>query len=81
MRRRHPDVNDDGVGTGQTDVPQEPIRVLGLGDHVDSGCLEQVENALAGEHVVVGDDYAHGISASRVVGQHIDNAARARPGR
>src|SRR5207247_782837 len=67
VRRGHADVDDDGVGMGQSDVAQERICVLGLGDDVDAGLLEQVNDALAREQVVVGDDYAHGMPARSVV--------------
>ena len=47
----------------------------GLGDDVDAGVLEQAHDPLAGEHDVVGDDYAHGISARRVLSPTLERAA------
>ena len=55
------------VGPLEPDLAEQALGVLGLGNHVDSGVLEQAHDPLAGEHDVVGDDYSHGISARRVV--------------
>ena len=67
VRGRHADVDDRRVGSGEPDVSEQLVGVLRLGDDVDSGVLEQTDDPLAREHHVVGDDYAHGISARRVV--------------
>ena len=63
VRRRHPDVDDGGVGRGAPHLSQQLVGVAGLAGDVDPGVLEQADDALAGEHRVVGDDYAHGITA------------------
>ena len=44
-------------------------------DDVDAGVLEQAHDPLAGQHRVLGDDYAHGISARSVPSSIADSAA------
>src|SRR5215469_15899474 len=63
MCGRHPDVDDGGVGLGCADRSQQRIGVADLADHVDASVAEQPGDALTGEHHVLSDDYAHGISA------------------
>src|SRR5439155_1052971 len=48
-------------------VMQQGLGILRLGDHIDAGVPEQPDDPLAREHDVVGDDYAHGITARRMV--------------
>src|SRR5205814_7894744 len=43
------------------------VRVAREPHDIESGLLEQTRQALAQDHHVVGDDYAHGISARMVV--------------
>jgi hypothetical protein len=50
------------------DLVQQLVGRLGLGDHLDPGLLQQPDKSLAGDHRVLGDDYAHRISARRFVG-------------
>ena len=50
-------------GFGDRHLPQQRLAVPDLGHDVDSRVAEQAHDALAGEHRVLGDDYAHGISA------------------
>jgi hypothetical protein len=47
------------------DLSEEPVRVVRLADDVNSGVGQQVHDPLTGQHGVLGDDYAHGISARR----------------
>src|SRR5437763_5992569 len=68
VRRRHSDVDDRRVRPFYTDVPQKPRGVLRLADDLDAGVGQQADDALARQHQVVGDDYAHGINARRPVG-------------
>ena len=55
-------------GPCEPHVAEEPLGVLRLGDDVDARLPEQADDPLPGEHDVVRDDYAHGISARSVVG-------------
>jgi len=50
------------------DDPQQPRRVLGLGDDVDRALAQQRDDALAQQRVVLDDHDAHGSSARIVVG-------------
>src|SRR5919197_1050043 len=68
VRRRHADVDDRSVRSGKPNVPEEPIRVLRLRDHLDTRVVEQPDDPFAGEHHVVRDDYSHGIFARRLCG-------------
>src|SRR5204862_565851 len=49
------------------DERAELVGVAGEPDDVESRFLEQPRQPLAQDHGVVGDDYAHGISARNVV--------------
>ncbi len=55
------------------DLAQQILGVAGLADDLHPGVLEQPHDALAQQDRVVGDDYAHGITARTVV----PSAARA----
>src|SRR5437762_2784133 len=66
VRRRHADVDDRDVWSFEPDLPQQGRGILGLGDHVNVRAFEQSYDPLPSQHRVLGDDYAHGISA-RVV--------------
>src|SRR5947208_2419803 len=65
--RRHADVDDRRVGSGKPDVAEQTARVLRLTDHVHTGLTEKADDALAREHGIVCDDYAHGISTRRLI--------------
>ena len=82
MGWRHAEVDQRHVRAGQADLPQQGFGVLGLGDHLDACVAQQVDDPLAGEHDVVGDDYAHGSSARSRVGKarHDRHEASPRPG-
>src|SRR5205085_10352295 len=67
VRRRHADVDDRHVGLGPLDERAQLLGVGGQPDDVETALLEQAREALAQDDGVVGDDYAHGISARRVV--------------
>ena len=54
-------------------------RVARLADHLDVGLLEQAHDALAGEHLVVGDHYAHGSSHAQRPGAGVGAADRTDP--
>ena len=45
------------------DLQQQLVGVVALRDHVEAGVVEQPGEALAQQHAVLGDRYAHGISA------------------
>src|SRR5262249_22856297 len=68
MRGWHSNVDNCCVGACKADVVEQLFSVLGLGGDVDLGGSQKAHNALAGEHDVVGNDYAHGISARSRVG-------------
>src|SRR5439155_16078520 len=63
--RRHADVDDRSVRSLCPNLPHEGGSVFGLSDDVDACLLEEAHDPLTGEHRVLGDDYAHGISARR----------------
>jgi hypothetical protein len=44
------------------DLSQESVGVVGLGHDVHPGLVQEVHDALPGEHGVVGHDYPHGIT-------------------
>ena len=66
-RRRHPDVDDGGVRRGAGDQLQQPVGVAGLPDDLDAGRRERAGERLPEQDRVVGEDYAHGISARMTV--------------
>jgi hypothetical protein len=74
---RHPDVDQRRVGAGQAHVVEQALGVFGLGDHVDARVAQEADDALPGEHDVVGDDYAHGSSARSRVGSTTSVPSRA----
>ena len=49
------------------DLAHQLLRVAGLPDDLHPGLLEQPHDPLAQQHRVLGDDYAHGITARTVV--------------
>ena len=67
VRGRHPNVDDCRVGPREAHVTEQPVGVLRLGNDVDARVPEKADDPLPGEHDVVRDDYAHGISARNVV--------------
>ena len=67
VRRRHLDVDDHRIRLRDCDLAYEPPRILGLADDLDPGLVEQTGDAFAGEHRVVRDHDAHGITALIVV--------------
>ena len=60
---RQPDVDDRDVQLMAVDLAQQLVGVLALGDHVEAGVAQQAGEPLAQQHAVLGDGYAHGISA------------------
>ena len=62
VRRRHADVDDRNVRPFEADLPQQRRCVFDLSDYVDVCSFEKPHDPLAGEHRVLGDDYAHGSS-------------------
>ena len=72
---RHADVDDRGVGTCRADLAHELVGVLGLGYHLDARVLQEPHEALARDHRVLGDDYAHGISAAQGGRRELEPAA------
>ena len=67
VRRRHADVDDRDVGLVGAHLAQQLVGVAGLADDVEARVLEQARDARAQQHRVLGEDYAHGISALTVV--------------
>src|SRR5215218_7225986 len=67
VRRRHADVDDCGVRLMHPNLAQELRSVLRLADDLEPCLAEEPDDALACQHHVVGDDYAQGISARRVL--------------
>jgi hypothetical protein len=65
--RRHADVDHRDVGLVGVDLAQQVLGVAGLADDLEAPLLEQPHHALAQQHRIVGDDYAHGILAVIVV--------------
>ena len=64
---RHPQVDDRDLGSVLGDGRDQLLGVAGLPDDVEAGLAEQQRDPFAQQHRVVGDHYAHGISAlSRV---------------
>ena len=63
VRRRQADVDDRDVRREAADLPQQLVGVVALGDHVEAGVAEQPRETLAQQDAVLGDRYAHGISA------------------
>src|SRR5262245_47160581 len=59
----HADVGDRHVGPAQGHLSEQAVGIAGLAHHLDGGVPQQADDPLAGEHRVVGDDYAHGIRA------------------
>ena len=48
-------------------MAEQAFGILRLGDHVDARVSEKADDSLPGEHDVVRDDYAHGISARTAI--------------
>src|SRR5262249_15822502 len=78
--RRHADVDDRGVGPGEADGAQQPGGVADLADDLDARVGQHPGDALARDHHVLGDDYAHGISSRYAVGG-VDSVPRSGPTR
>ena len=49
-------VDDHGIRPVQPGLAQQPVGILGLGDHVVTGVREQTDDPLSGEHRVIGHD-------------------------
>src|SRR5262245_59754740 len=77
--RRHADVDDRDVRPPRRHLAQQLRRVAGLADDLDAGVGEQACEARPHEHHVVGDHYAHGISAWIRVPPPAGLAIRKRP--
>jgi hypothetical protein len=58
MRGRHPDVDEDQVGTLLTDEALELVSVASLSDNFPIGAGADTGDSLAQEGIVVGDDQA-----------------------
>src|SRR5918996_3044640 len=67
MRRRHPNVHDRDVRPSPTNAPQHSLGIFRLTHDVDASVLEQSDYPLSGKQDVICDDYAHGISARRII--------------
>ena len=63
MGGRHLDVDDRDVGAGELDPTQQLLSGLGLPDDREPSVGEKARQPLPHDHRVIGDDYAHGISA------------------
>src|SRR5436190_20876826 len=63
MRRGQADVDDRDVGGVAAHLEQEIVGVRGLPDDVETGFTEEPGETLAQKDAVLGDRYAHGISA------------------
>ena len=64
----HPDVDDRNVRAGSLDELEQLLGVPGEPDDVESCLLQQPGKALAQDHRIIGERYAHGIrrSATRI---------------
>ena len=67
VRRRHPDVDDRDVRLDALDQLEQSLGVGGEPDDFKAGFVEQSGETFAQDHRVVGQRYAHGISARSVV--------------
>ena len=67
VRRWHPDVDDRDVRAGALDQLEQAVAVGGEPDDFEAGFFEQPGEAFAQDDRVVGQRYAHGISARSVV--------------
>src|SRR4029450_8066733 len=79
VRRRQPEVDDDGSQRIAPDFEQKVVRVSALGDDVDPCLAEEPGEALAKKDAVLCDRYAHGISALTRVPPPIGVQIRRRP--
>ena len=68
VRRRHPDVHHRHVRSVQPDEAEQSGGVLRLTEDLDAGFLKQADDALPREEHVIGNHYAHGISARLTFG-------------
>ena len=66
MRRRHADVEDDGVRIQVGDETRESASVLYLGHDLHPGLLEDVNDTLARDEHILGHDHAHGSSRASI---------------
>src|SRR6185437_11600413 len=67
-RRGHPDVDHAHVGPCLGHRAQERLGVAGGGHHLVAGLFQEQRQALAEQDRVLGDRYAHGITAEMIVG-------------
>jgi len=56
MTGRHPDVDDGEIRALRPDEGDEALRVPGLAGDVESGPFQQSRDALAQQHVVIGQN-------------------------
>ena len=66
-RRRHPHVDDRHVRLGRGQHGEQPVDVTGLADDVEICRGQRRGQGLAQQDRIVGEDYAHGMSARIVV--------------
>src|SRR4029453_11763226 len=78
---RQPDVDDRDIGREAAHVEQELLGVLTPGHDFEVGFLEKASEAFAEEDTVLGDRYAHGISAWTRVPPPAGLQTRSRPPR
>ena len=64
MGRRHPDVHHRNVGTQSPDRLEQRVRLAHLGNDVEPLQPEELGDAGAQQHAVVGQHYPHGRSTS-----------------
>ena len=79
VRRRHSDVDDHHVRLVRVHLSEQLIRVVGLRHDVEPALAQERGDALAHEHVVVGDHDPHGSSAVTVVPAPAGLVTRSRP--
>src|SRR6266508_3050271 len=79
VRRRQPDVDDRHVGRVAPHLEEEIAGGDALADDFESSLGQQPREALAQEHAVLGEGYAHGISARTRVPPPVVLDTRRRP--
>src|SRR5690242_13520147 len=80
VRRRQPDVDDRHVGGQRAHTGHQVLGVVGRGNHLEPGVLENPSDALPDQDAVLCDRYLHGISAlSRVPAPTAESTRRAPP--
>ena len=65
VRRRHLDVGQHELGAARVDEAQQRGRVARPAHDLEAGVGEQAGESFAQEHLVFGEDYAHGSSRRR----------------